>query len=42
LHVLDDLTCFDAVLATDGLSYAHARKLEQAGVRLRIVKTTPA
>jgi DeoR/GlpR family transcriptional regulator of sugar metabolism len=39
LHVLDDLTIFDVVLVTDGLSDAHAKRLEQAGVTLRIVKT---
>jgi DeoR/GlpR family transcriptional regulator of sugar metabolism len=39
LHVLDELTCFDAVLVTDGLSDTHAQKLEQAGVRLRLVST---
>jgi DeoR/GlpR family transcriptional regulator of sugar metabolism len=39
LHVLDDLTTFDVVLVTDGLSDAHAKRLEQSGVTLRIVKT---
>lgn len=39
LHVLDDLTSFDVVLTTDGMSDAQAQKLEQAGVKLRIVKT---
>jgi DeoR/GlpR family transcriptional regulator of sugar metabolism len=42
LHALGDLRGFDAVLVTDGLSDAYARKLEQAGVRLRIVKTAAA
>ncbi|MCF6098670.1 MAG: DeoR/GlpR transcriptional regulator [Mesorhizobium sp.] len=40
LHVFDDLTRFDAVLTTDGVSDAQAQKLEQAGVKLRIVKMT--
>jgi DeoR/GlpR family transcriptional regulator of sugar metabolism len=39
LHVLDELTSFDAVLVTDGIGDAAAQKLEQAGVRLRIVRT---
>jgi DeoR/GlpR family transcriptional regulator of sugar metabolism len=38
LHVFDDLTTFDAVLTTEGISDAQAQKLEHAGVRLRIVK----
>jgi DeoR/GlpR family transcriptional regulator of sugar metabolism len=38
LHVLGDLTRFDAVLTTSGLDEAAARELEEAGVRLRIVK----
>lgn len=41
LHVLDDLTSFDAVLVTDGIGDAVAQQLEQAGVRLRIVRTVP-
>jgi hypothetical protein len=41
LHVLDDLTSFDAVLVTDGIGDAVAQQLEQAGVRLRIVRTLP-
>jgi DeoR/GlpR family transcriptional regulator of sugar metabolism len=40
LHVLDELTSFDAVLVTDGIADAAAQQLEQAGVRLRIVRTT--
>jgi hypothetical protein len=42
LQVLGDLRGFDAVLVTDGLSDAYARKLEQAGVRLWIVKSAAA
>jgi DeoR/GlpR family transcriptional regulator of sugar metabolism len=38
LHVFDDLTTFDAVLTTEGISDAQAQKLERAGVRLRVVK----
>lgn len=37
LHVFDDLTRFDTVLTTDGINDAQAQKLEQAGVRLRVV-----
>jgi DeoR/GlpR family transcriptional regulator of sugar metabolism len=39
LHVLNDLTSFDAVLVTDGISDGDAQKLQRAGVNLRIVKT---
>jgi len=39
LHALDELTAFDTVLVTDGISDAQAQKLEQAGVRLRVVRT---
>jgi DeoR/GlpR family transcriptional regulator of sugar metabolism len=39
LHVLDELTSFDTVLVTDGIGDAAAQQLEQAGVRLRIVRT---
>ncbi|RVA70937.1 DeoR/GlpR transcriptional regulator, partial [Mesorhizobium sp. M7A.F.Ca.CA.001.11.2.1] len=39
LHVFDDLTSFDVVLATEGLGDARAQALERAGVKLRIVKT---
>jgi DeoR/GlpR family transcriptional regulator of sugar metabolism len=38
LHVLGDLTGFDAVLTTSGIDEAVARQLEEAGVKLRIVK----
>lgn len=40
LHVFDDLTRFDAVLVTDGIEKATAKALEQAGVKLGIVKVT--
>lgn len=40
LHALDELAAFDAVLVTDGIGDARAQKIEQAGVRLRIVKTS--
>lgn len=39
LHVFDELTSFDAVLVTDGISDTHAQQLERAGVHLRIVET---
>ena len=42
LHALDELTAFDTVLVTDGISDAQAQKLEQAGVRLRVVRTASA
>jgi DeoR/GlpR family transcriptional regulator of sugar metabolism len=38
LHVFDDLTPFVAVLVTDGIETATAKALEQAGVKLGIVK----
>ncbi|MBZ5759385.1 MULTISPECIES: DeoR/GlpR family DNA-binding transcription regulator [Rhizobium] len=38
LHVFDELTAFDAVLVTDGIADATTQKLEQAGVRLKIVR----
>jgi DeoR/GlpR family transcriptional regulator of sugar metabolism len=41
LHVLDDLTSFDAVLVTEGIDDATAQQLERDGVRLRIVRTAP-
>lgn len=40
LHVLSDLTAFDAVLVSDGLPEETARQLMQAGVKLRIVPTS--
>jgi DeoR/GlpR family transcriptional regulator of sugar metabolism len=39
LHVFDELTAFDAVLVTDGIADAMAQQLEQAGIRLKIVRT---
>ena len=41
LHVFDDLTHFDAVLATDGMDRAQVKMLEQAGVKLHLVKVAP-
>jgi DeoR/GlpR family transcriptional regulator of sugar metabolism len=38
LHVFDDLTRFDAVLVTDGIESEMAKALEQAGVKLQLVK----
>lgn len=40
LHLMGDLTDFDKVLVTDGLSTDTIRHLEEAGVRLHIVKTS--
>ncbi|MBB4066309.1 DeoR/GlpR family DNA-binding transcription regulator [Gellertiella hungarica] len=40
LHLLEDLTAFDAVLVTDGLPPAEAVWLEKAGVPLMLVRTT--
>jgi DeoR/GlpR family transcriptional regulator of sugar metabolism len=37
LHVLSDLTAFDAVLTTSGIADETARQLSEAGVKLRIV-----
>lgn len=42
LHALADLSAFDAVLVTDGLPAAIADQLQEAGVRLQIVKTVKA
>jgi DeoR/GlpR family transcriptional regulator of sugar metabolism len=39
LHVFGDLTAFDAVLVTDGISDIASKQLQQAGVRLHIVRT---
>jgi DeoR/GlpR family transcriptional regulator of sugar metabolism len=39
LNVFGDLTAFDAVLVTDGISDIASRQLQQAGVRLHIVRT---
>jgi len=41
LHVFADLTGFDTVVTTDGLSDAQAQSLERSGVRLRIVEVQP-
>ncbi|PZM14465.1 DeoR/GlpR family DNA-binding transcription regulator [Rhizobium tubonense] len=41
LHVFEELTSFDTVLVTEGIGDAMAQQLEQAGVRLRIVRTAP-
>jgi DeoR/GlpR family transcriptional regulator of sugar metabolism len=41
LHVLDDLTSFDAVLVTEGIDDATVQQLERDGVRLRIVRIAP-
>jgi DeoR/GlpR family transcriptional regulator of sugar metabolism len=41
LHVFEDLTRFDAVLATDGMDRAQVKMLEQAGVKLHLVKVAP-
>lgn len=40
LHLMGDLTEFDKVLVTDGLAPDTIKHLEQAGVRLHIVKTS--
>lgn len=42
LRSLDSLTRLDAVWLADGVSEAHAQKLEQAGDRLCIVETAAA
>lgn len=39
LHVLDDLTAFDAVLVDDGLPQADIETLTAAGVRLHVIET---
>jgi DeoR/GlpR family transcriptional regulator of sugar metabolism len=41
LHVLDELTSFDAVLVTEGIADATARELQRGGVPLRIVRIAP-
>ncbi|MHA6644017.1 DeoR/GlpR family DNA-binding transcription regulator [Mesorhizobium sp. A623] len=38
MHVFDELTRFDVVLVTDGIEKAMAKALEQAGVKLNLVK----
>jgi DeoR/GlpR family transcriptional regulator of sugar metabolism len=38
MHVFDELTRFDAVLVTDGIERATAKALEQAGVKLGLIK----
>jgi DeoR/GlpR family transcriptional regulator of sugar metabolism len=40
LHLLDDLTAFDAVLVDDGLDPKTSEELRAAGVKLQLVKTT--
>lgn len=41
LHVFEDLARFDAVLVTEGIGKAVARTLEEAGVKLQLVKAAP-
>ena len=40
LHLLDDLTAFDAVYVNDALPAATAEALQAAGVHLKLVKTS--